>query len=312
MKLKNIIALVSIAITCVLGQTGVNDNSIVLGQSVALKGPAKALGKGMNTGAQAYFSYINEKGGVHGRKIKLLVADDKYEPRKTIKNTNKFINEDKVFALFGEVGTPTSKVAVPIAKEAGVPFLTPFTGAEFLRTPLSPLIVNFRGSYYSETDALVEYFTTTKGFNRIAILYQNDGYGKAGLNGVLKAMKKRGLSLVAQDHYKRNTLAIQKALKTIKAAKPDAVIMIGAYKPCATFIKQARKAGMNNTYFGNISFVGSKALIKNLKGNATNVIISQTVPLPWDTSNLAVKEYQKIFKKYKNYILNQRQNKNFV
>ena len=281
-----------------IAEVGVTDSSVKLGQSAALNGPAKALGTGMKKGAKAYFDHINANGGVNGRKIELITLDDKYEPKKATINTNKLINDEKVFALFGEVGTPTSKVAVPIAKAAKVPFLMPFTGAGFLRdTNANPTIINFRGSYDAETEALVEYLTTEKGVKKIAIFYQNDGYGKAGLSGVNKAMKKRSMQLSAKGTYKRNTLAIKKGLKTIEKAGADAIIIIGAYKPASTFIQQAKKGALKDAYFCNISFVGSKALIKALKNKTDKVIISQVVPLPWDASNAAVKEYQDVFKK---------------
>jgi len=274
-----------------------NSDVIYLGQSSALSGPAKSLGQNMNKGATAYFNYINEKGGVHGRKIKIISYDDSYEPHYAIKNTNKLIHKDKVFALFGEVGTPTSIAVTPLAKENNIPFLTPFTGAEFLRSPFESLYINLRASYYMETDALVEYLTS-KGISKISILYQNDGYGKAGYNGVVKALKKRDMTLTSEGRYRRNTLSYFNAFKIIKANKPEAVIIIGAYKQSAEFTKYAKVNDMEDVIFANISFVGSKSLIQQLDGATRNVIISQVVPLPWNSSHPAVKEYQEIFKKY--------------
>jgi ABC-type branched-subunit amino acid transport system substrate-binding protein len=277
--------------------TPLNSNVIVLGQSCALSGPAKSLGINMNLGALAYFRYINDNGGVHGRKISLIKYDDKYEPHYAIDNVNRLIKKDKVFALFGEVGTPTSIAVTPISRKNKVPFLTPFTGAEFLRSPFEKTYINLRASYYMETDALVEYLTS-KNINKISILYQNDGYGKAGYKGVLKALKKRGLKLNSEGRYRRNTLSYFNAFKILKASSPEAIIIIGAYKQSSEFTKYSKNNGMKNVVFCNISFVGSKALIDELGDETDNVIISQVVPLPWNSSQPSVKEYQKIFSKY--------------
>ncbi len=275
----------------------INDKEIVLGQSCALSGPAEDLGLNMMKGATAYFRYINDNGGVHGRTIALKTLDDKYEPFYAVQNTKKFLDEDHVFALFGEVGTPTSLAVTPLSKEKGVPFLTPFTGAEFLRSPFESTFINLRASYYMETAALVDYLTGI-GIARISVFYQNDGYGKAGYEGVVRALDAKGLSVHSEGRYRRNTLAYFDALNMIKMSAPGAVIMIGAYKPCAEFIKTAKASGMENVKFCNISFVGSQALIKRLDGDEKNVIISQVVPLPWDSTHPAVAEYQKIFRHY--------------
>nr|WP_319395485.1 ABC transporter substrate-binding protein [uncultured Desulfobacter sp.] len=269
---------------------------IVLGQSCALTGPAAQLGLQMKKGAAAFFSYINSQGGVHGRTIRLITYDDFYEPDYAVKNTIELITRQHVFAMFGEVGTPTSKAAMPEAKKHHVPFLMPFTGAEFLRTPPSPLIVNLRNSYYAETQALVEYLRSTYHIDRIAVFYQNDSYGKAGREGVRRALEKHGLKIVAEGRYRRNTLSYRNALQNIKLSDPEAVIMIGAYKPCAEFIKSAKKSGMARTIFCNISFVGSDDLIRALDGQTENVLISQVVPLPWESKNEASREYRKIYK----------------
>ena len=271
---------------------------IVLGQSCALSGPAAQLGRQMMKGSTAYFSLINSQGGVHGRTIRLITYDDFYEPDYARKNTIELITRQHVFAIFGEVGTPTSKAAMPEAQKYNVPFLMPFTGAEFLRTPPSPLIVNLRNSYYAETEALVEYLSSKYHIKKIAVFYQNDSYGKAGREGVGRALKKRGLTIAAEGRYRRNTLSYRNALQTIKLSAPKAVIMIGAYKPCAEFIKSAKTHGMDNTVFCNISFVGSGNLIRALGAQTENVLISQVVPLPWDKKNEAAREYRKIYKAY--------------
>ena len=275
---------------------GVDADKIVLGQSAAFEGPAKALGTGMREGILAAFKEVNDNGGVNGRRLDVVGYDDGYEPTKAIKNTNKLINEDQVFALIGEVGTPTSKAVQPIATEAGVPFIGPFTGAEFLRNPYKRTVVNVRGSYFQETEAMVDHLTKDLGVTRIAILYQDDSYGRAGLAGVKRALAKRGMKLVSEGTYKRNTTAVKSGVLSIRKGKPEAVIMIGAYKPCAEFIKVAKKAGIDATFL-NVSFVGSKALAKELGKAGEGVVVTQVVPFPEDTSIPLVAQYQAALKR---------------
>ncbi len=156
-------------------EDGITSNEILLGQSCALTGPANALGNGMRAGLNAYFSKVNAQGGINGRKVRLTSKDDGYEPDRAINNTRGLINEEKVFLLIGEVGTPTSKAVVPIAEQAKVPFFGPFTGAEFLRNPFKKYVINIRGSYYQEMERLAEYLVDKKGLKKSACFYQNDG-----------------------------------------------------------------------------------------------------------------------------------------
>jgi branched-chain amino acid transport system substrate-binding protein len=282
----------------VWAETGVTDGEIVLGQSCALDGPAKALGTGMNAGLNAAFAEANDAGGVKGKKIRLISKDDGYEPAKAIANTKGLIESDKVFILIGEVGTPTSAAVVPMAEEAKVVFFGPFTGAEFLRNPYKKYVVNVRGSYFQEMEKLAEYLVDKKGLKKIACFYQNDGYGQAGLAGIEKALAKRNMQLVAKGTYERNTTAVKSGLLEIKKADPQAVVMVGAYKPCAEFIKLAKKVGMKDVVYCNISFVGTDALQKELGDAGQGCIISQVVVYPWDESIPLVKQFQAAMKKY--------------
>lgn len=274
------------------GEPGVFDDRIVFGQSAAFKGPAAALGLGMREGILAAFQETNESGGVDGRRLELISYNDGYEPETAIANTNRLIGEDEVFALIGEVGTPTSKAVQPIATERQVPFLGPFTGAAFLRDPTLGNVVNVRASYYQETEAWIEHLTGDLGFSRIAILYQDDSFGRAGLKGVQAALARRDMALVAEGTYMRNTTAVKRALLAIRKGLPEAVVMVGAYKPCATFIKLARRIGLD-AVFVNISFVGSKALSQELGPAGDGVVVTQVVPLPEDDSLPLVARYQR-------------------
>ena len=271
-------------------EDGISKDSILFGQVAALNGPAQALGQGMREGILAAFEEANRAGGINGRKFELKSIDDSYEPEKTIEATNKAIKEDKVFALVGAVGTPTSRAGQPIATAAKVPFIGPFTGAEFLRNPFNRYVVNIRASYFQETEAWVEHLTNDLGVTRIAILYQDDAFGLSGLAGVKKAMEKRNLSLVAEGTFKRNTIAIKSALLEIMKSQPQAVVTVGPYKPIATFIKLARQLKVDATFVA-ISFVGSDSLAQELGSEGAGVVVSQVVPFPGDKSLPVVASY---------------------
>jgi len=272
-------------------EDGVFKDKILFGQVAALNGPAQALGQGMREGILAAFEEANRAGGINSRKLELKSIDDGYEPEKTIVAINKAITEDKVFALVGAVGTPTSKAGQPIATAAKVPFIGPFTGAEFLRNPFNRYVVNVRSSYFQETEAWVEHLTKDLGITRIAILYQDDAFGLAGLGGVKRAMAKRNMSLVAEGTFKRNTTAIKSALLEIMKGQPQAIVTVGPYKPIAEFIKLARQLKVDSVFVA-ISFVGSDSLAQELGNQGAGVIVSQVVPFPGDKSLPVVASYQ--------------------
>jgi branched-chain amino acid transport system substrate-binding protein len=239
----------------------------------------------------AAFDEANRKGGIAGRMLELKSLDDGYEPEKTIEATKKLIGEDKVFALIGAVGTPTAKAGQPIATAAHVPFIGPFTGAEFLRNPYNRYVVNVRASYSQETETLIEHLTKDLGIARIAILYQDDAFGLAGLEGVERAMAKRNMALVASGSFKRNTTAVKSALLDIMKGQPQAVVMVAPYKPVAEFIKVAHQVKLDAVFVA-ISFVGSDSLAQELGTKGAGVIASQVVPSPWDKSLPVVASYQ--------------------
>jgi branched-chain amino acid transport system substrate-binding protein len=276
-------------------EDGVSADKIVFGQATALEGPASALGQGMKMGLEAAFAEINKAGGVKGRKLELKSIDDGYEPTKSIEAVKKLLEEDKVFAIAGAVGTPTAAATQPIATAAGTPFIGAFTGAEFLREPYKPLVMNIRASYFQETEAMVEHLTKDLGASKIAIMYQDDAFGQAGLAGVKKALEKRQMQLAGEGTFERNTVAVKAALLAIKKVEPQAVIMISPYKPAAEFIKLAKQIKLDAT-FVNISFVGSDALAKELGPAGAGVVITQVVPFPKDAAITVVGRYQAALK----------------
>jgi ABC-type branched-subunit amino acid transport system substrate-binding protein len=237
---------------------GLTAKSILLGQSAAFSGPAAQLGIQMNIGTKAYFDHVNAQGGLYGRKIELKTRDDRYEATLCAENTRKFIEEDKVFALISYVGTPTTVAAMPIFTQARVPLVGPFTGAEALRDPVNRYVFNVRASYYNETEKIVEQLVST-GNRKIAVFYQDDAYGQAGLKGVEIAMTKRDMKIAALGKVERNTVKVEDAVKAINAVQPDGVVMISAYTSIAEFVRQMKNAG-STTQFHNVSFVGSQAM----------------------------------------------------
>ncbi|HSV60441.1 MAG TPA: ABC transporter substrate-binding protein, partial [Variovorax sp.] len=236
---------------------------IVLGQSAAFTGPASQLGIQFYQGAKLLLDQHNAQPGARRLEIKYL--DDGYEPERTTANTKKLIEED-VFALFGYIGTPTSLAALPLAVKDKVPFIAPFTGAMALREPFQKNVFHLRASYNDETALIVKQLTHL-GLKKIAVFYQNDAYGKAGLDGVTLALSQQDLKPVAQATVERNSVEVAAAVKTLVATRPDAVVQISAYKSCAAFIREARKAGYGGTFY-NVSFVGTQALADELGRSA--------------------------------------------
>jgi ABC-type branched-subunit amino acid transport system substrate-binding protein len=278
-----------------LAENGVFNDKVVLGQAAVFSGPAAQLGIQMRNGIRAYLDHVNAQGGIHGRKIELVTEDDRYETKVAPEASRKLIEEHKVFALLGYVGTPTGVAHLPVVNQARVPLVGMFTGAEVLRVPFSRYIFHVRASYYDETEKIVEQIVSIGGKN-IAVFYQDDAYGLAGLTGTEIAMKKRNMQISTKATVERNTVKVENAVKTIHAMKPDAVVMISAYTSIAEFVRQMKKAGSGATFY-NVSFVGSKALADALGKEGVGVAISQVVPFPWGTGVPVVKEYQQFAKK---------------
>ncbi|TPQ32132.1 ABC transporter substrate-binding protein [Bradyrhizobium guangdongense] len=272
-------------------EVGVSADTILFGQAAALEGPSSALGQRMRQGIISAFTEINAKGGVHGRKLQLISRDDGYDPDRSVAQTMRLIEHDKVFALIGAVGTPTAMATIPITSAHNIPFIGPFTGAEFLRDPKLSNVVNIRASYSAEAESWIRHLTEDRRFTRIGIFYQDDSFGRDGLAGVKRALAKRGLELAAEGTFERNTRAVASAWRMLKRAEPEAIVMVGTYGPCAEFIKLAHRSSFHPT-FVNISFVGANALAKELGPDGEGVVVSQVVPFPWDASIKLVADYQ--------------------
>ncbi len=260
-------------------------DEIVLGMSTALSGPASALGTDMRAGVQAAIDEANRAGGVHGRRVRLVALDDGYEPARTAPNMHTLIDDEKAVAIVGNVGTPTAVAAIPIAVESSTPFVGAYSGAGVLRkTPPDRCVINFRASYAEEVGTMVDALIDRAGLRpeQIAFFTQRDAYGDAGYAGGMAALKRRGLTdeaAVAHGRYERNTEAVENALADILGAKTPAraVIMVGAYKPCARFIRMAAEQDLKATFL-NVSFVGSGPLAAELGSAGEGVIVTQGVP----------------------------------
>lgn len=297
MRLFPMIAATALALAAtlpVLAQEGISAAEIKLGMVNVQTGPASGLGKGMRAGAEAVFSAVNAKGGVNGRKIALVVGDDGYEPDRAVDETLKMIEQEKVFSLFGYVGTPTTNAVLPIVKDMDVPLVGAFTGAMTLRQPVTKQVFNVRASYDDEAEALVAHFLANSA-KTVAVFYQDDGFGLAVLSGTEKALKKRGMQVAAKGTFQRNTLAIKGGMAAMLEAKPDAVVMVGPYAPLAAFIKEARTAGLK-AQLATVSFVGTDNLVAQVGKEGDGVLISQVVPFPADDELAVTRECREAVK----------------
>ncbi len=282
-------------------RTGISRDEILIGSSLALGGHAGYLGTQMLQGALSHISHINEKGGVHGRKIKVISLDDGYEPARCLYNTQQLILEEKVFSLFCYVGTPTTVRIIPLVNEAKIPLVGMFTGASRLRFPVNPYLINIRASYYQETRAAVDLMVKEKGLDKVAVFYQYDEYGFDGLRGTEIALKQYGLKPVAKGTYVRGTLDVETGLENIISSGAQAVVMIGTYDPCAKFIRLAKERKFFPV-FHNVSFVGSKELARKLGKAGEGVLVTQVVPPPnindQNSDLVGVKDYIALQAKY--------------
>lgn len=271
---------------------------IRLGMSTALTGPTAELGQEMRLGVLVGLERANRQGGVNGRTLRLISLDDGYEPTRTAPNMRRLIEQEQVLAVIGNVGTPTAIAAIPLAREHRTLLFAPFSGAGVLRRdPPERYVINVRASYAEEIAAMVDALIAVGGLRpqEIAFFTQRDGYGDAGYVGGFAALQRHGLKdegAVLHVRYPRNTLAVENALADLLLAEPPprAIILVGAYAPCAKFIRLAREVGLK-ALFLNVSFVGSSALARELGPNPAEVLVTQVVPDPLDTRLPLVRDY---------------------
>jgi branched-chain amino acid transport system substrate-binding protein len=286
----------SVGAAALLGTPAVRAQSdrIVLGQSAPFSGNAAQLGLQFNRGARLFFDQANAQGGVGGKRIELVSLDDGYEPDRCAENTRKLLADD-VTALFGYVGTPTCLAALPLATAAKTALFAPFTGAAALRQPFNRYAFHLRASYNDETAVMVRQLTAM-GMKKIAVFYQDDAYGKSGLEATTAALAAQNLKPVAVATVERNSVNVANAVKTLVAAQPDAIVQVSAYKSCAAFIRTAKQSGYGGTFY-NLSFVGTQALADELGKEGAGVVVSQVVPSPYNPARPIAREFVDAVKK---------------
>ena len=267
----------------------------LLAQSLPLKGPSGNIGERFALGIDTVLRDLNNRGGIAGRPVKVWRIDDGYEPENTLRNTRSFAEEPDVLALFGFFGTPTSKAALPIAKEAGLTLVAPLTGASALRTEGQTGVLHFRASYREEAQRIVNHLVND-GFVRIAVAYQNDAYGKDVLASTVEALQTHDLRAVSTAALPRNSTETKQASETIVKSKPDALIVISLSKTMASLVNNVHRNG-SRPQLMTISPTGTKALFRDLpQAAAFGVGVTQVVPFPWDARHPAVASYQRLLR----------------
>lgn len=279
---------------------GVFSDRVVLGSSLALEGHARYLGTQTLHGALSYIKHVNGQGGVHGRQIEIVSYDDSYDPPRCLINTQKLMIEDKIFALFCYVGTPTTVEILPLVDDASIPLLGMFTGADALRKPFNRNVINIRPSYYQETKEAVRHMVEDLGITKIAVFYQYDAFGFDGLTGTELALKDFNLEPVARGSYTRGSVEVLEGVQKIKDSGAQAVFMIGTSGPCIKFMNQLGNEGVHPVYY-TVSFMGAREFAQKLGPKNDLVIMSQVVP-PFssdqDLSNSEAASYIKLMKQY--------------
>jgi ABC-type branched-subunit amino acid transport system substrate-binding protein len=272
---------------------GVEPGRIRLGMSAPFSGPTGAYGKQMQQGIESLFHSVNAEGGIGGRKLELVALDDGYEPGAAVANTKRLIEQERVFALLGFYGTASTTAVMPVLDQAGVPLIGTISGAESLRKPQHRHIFHLRASYGDETAAIVKNLTTV-GVTRVAVLYQDDGFGKAGLDGVAAALGRLSLAPVASAPVPRNSVEVAAAVETLAKAQPQAVVMVTLFRPTAEFVKRMRLAGAR-PHFVALSPVGTDQLIETLGHDSSRGIeVSQVIPNPWSDRLEVTREYKRL------------------
>ncbi|MBP5986615.1 MAG: ABC transporter substrate-binding protein [Azonexus sp.] len=282
-------------------EPGVTDSSITIGMSSPMTGPNGAYGVDMRQTIEAYFAQVNKVGGVNGRKLSLVALDDGYETERTVANTKSLINEKNAFALLAFYGSsPTTEAMNTVFGPAKVPLVGTISGAGTLResigtNPNSRYMFNVRASYADETEAIVNQLVSL-GLKNIAVFYQNDGFGKSGLEGVTAALKKHNMAPSAVGTVERNSIDVAKAVEAISKTTPQAVVMVTLYKPTAAFVKAMKKIGQN-PMLTTLSPVGAEQMVQELGADARGIVVSQVVPYPWNNVVPVVRDYQKLSEK---------------
>ena len=281
----------------VRAESGVSDKEIVLGQSLGLTGPLAQLAPDIVNGSKVYFDAVNEKGGIFGRRIRVVTLDDGYQPANTVKTVRQLIEDDRVFALFNLTGTANVAGILPLLEKEKppLPLFAPFTGADVIRVPAASHVFHIRASYADEAEKLVQHLTTI-GVQRIGVLWLNNGFGKDGLAGVEKALHKRALKLYANAAIQPDASDVGKAVATLHDTRPEVIIMITTGVPTVSFIKAYNKARLGMRFYA-LSVMGTQATLRALGPDGVGVVVTSVVPFPWSQSNPVAREYRSAMQK---------------
>lgn len=300
--LKRLAAVGAIAFsTMCWADPGVTDTTITLGMSAPLSGPNGAYGLDMRQTISAYFEQVNKAGGINGRKLELIALDDGYETERAVANTKTLIKEKNVFALLAYYGSsPTTETMNTVFGPAKVPLVGTISGAATLReslatNPNARYMFNVRASYADEAEVIVNQMVSL-GLKNIAVFYQNDGFGKSGLDGVTSALKKHNLAPSSVGTVERNSVDVTKAVEAIAKTTPQAVVMVTLYKPTAAFVKAMKKLGQHPMLM-TLSPVGAELLVQELGPDSRGIGVSQVVPYPWNDVVPVVRDYHKLSSK---------------
>lgn len=276
-------------------ETGVTDSTIKIGMSAPLTGSIGAYGTEMRSVIELYFQEVNAAGGVNGRTLELVSKDDGYETTRAVENTKQLIEQDKVFALTGYYGSSPTIAAMEVFSAAKVPLVGAISGSDALRTPVNRYMFHVRASYANETDQIIKQLMTI-GLTKIGVLYQNDGFGKSGLEGITAAMKKNNLVPAVVASVERNSTDVSAAIKAMSEVKLQAVVLVALYKPVATFVKQLKEAKLF-PYIATLSPVGADNLVRELNGASRGIMISQVMPYPSDDTKQVARDYKRLIEK---------------
>jgi branched-chain amino acid transport system substrate-binding protein len=276
------------------GAQGVSTTEILLGQTSALTGPLAELGQEAANGSKAYFDYINARGGVHGRKVKLIMLDDGYNPEKAVANVKQLIQKEQVLSLFGVLGTPANIAIMPLIAEAGIPNFGPVSGSDAVRIPFNRLVFHTSPSYADEIEKIVEHLSV-RGITKLGVVYQNNAFGKEGLANLERIVKERNLKLAGTASIENSGADADKASETLAQAAPQAILMITAGKASFDFIKSYNQRAVGMQYFA-LSVMASQTAIKALGKDGVGVVVSQVSPFPFSATSGIVQEYQRVMK----------------
>lgn len=263
--------------------------TVLFGQSACFTGPNKRLGLNYRAGLQAAFDEGNGRGGVNGRSLELISLDDAYEPELAARNAERFAEEDEVLAVIGGVGTPTAKRIAPVLRTAEIPFVGPFTGADFLRNARRfPNVINLRAGYLDETRVLVDHILRERGKSRLGIIYQDDAFGRSVLKNYKSVLDGHGIPMLGKTAFSRNTHAVHASLFGLAKADLDAILIVGTYATNSEIINLAHSLG-HEYITANLSFVLSYELKQRVDAPSDRILVTEVMPDANDTRRAVVR-----------------------